>query len=118
MLIVPISDRDTSTARFLLLMFAYLAFLFFAVFLLFQIKYKADKNDLLPTMIFPAVIKKMIKCIQKERLLSDPLSEKEPYTNRPAKLMSVSILRTQTYNLFTRGLKLSFLYSVQAGLPA
>ncbi|OAD88356.1 hypothetical protein HMPREF2738_01645 [Clostridiales bacterium KLE1615] len=57
MLIVPIRDRDTSTARFLLLMFAYLAFLFFAVFLLFQIKYKAAKNDLFPTMIFPAVIK-------------------------------------------------------------
>ena len=57
MLIVPIKDRDTSTARFLLLMFAYLAFLFFAVFLLLQIKYKAAKNDLLPTMIFPAVIK-------------------------------------------------------------
>jgi len=69
-------------------------------------------------MIFPAVINKLIKCIQKERLLSDPLSEKEPHTNKSAKLMSVSILQTQTYNLFTRGLKLSFLYSVQAGLPA
>ena len=99
-------------------MCAYLAFLFFAVFLLFQIKYKAAKNDLLPTMIFPAVIKKMIKCIEKERLLSDPLSEKEPYTNKSAKSMPLSILQIQTYNLFTRGLKLSFLYSVQAGLPA
>ena len=100
-------------------MFAYLAFLFFAVFLLFQIKYKAAKNDLLPTMIFPAVIKKkMIKCIQKERLLSDLLSEKEPYTNKSAKSKPLSILQIQTYNLFTRGLKLSFLYNVQAGLPA
>ena len=55
---------------------------------------------------------------EKERLLSDPLSEKEPYTNKSAKSMSLSILQIQTYNLFTRGLKLSFLYSVQAGLPA
>ena len=37
---------------------------------------------------------------------SDPLSEKEPYTNKSAKLMSISILQTQTYNLFTRGLRL------------
>jgi len=48
-------------------MFAYLAFLFFAVFLLFQIKYKAVKNDLLPTMIFPAVIKKNDKMHTKRK---------------------------------------------------
>jgi len=48
-------------------MFAYLAFLFFAVFLLFPIKYKVDKNDLLPTMIFPAVIKKNDKMHTKRK---------------------------------------------------
>ena len=49
---------------------------------------------------------------------SDPLSEKEPYTNKSAKLMSISILQTQTYNLFTRGLRLLHTQGICPKTPA